>query len=401
MRRATSVSRRSAACERVARRRPHRVAVVAQGPAHHGALVQRLGDDEAAHDRGAARRLVGAAVLLAAQQHVAGDAAPRRGRESGRARLRCDDGDARLGAGSRAAAARRRTRPKLTTPPSMCSGTRPRSAPSTSTTRLAPSLRSQAPSRRDVERVESGASRAVPQPRAAPAQPARDARRLLAAARLAQRWQRAAAAALGCVAAAACGRRRSSRRAAAAVVGGERAQARRRSATVLAPAGLAVEQRALGHRHAEHLLEADRLGAELDLVGAMRLGLAALVLDRERAAARRRRGTSSTTSAMPATPSASERAAGRARPARPAGVSGRPASTALVQDAALGGERRSPPTAARHGSARTGAGRTACAAAPRAGSARPRRAGSAGGAGIGSTSARSPRCLPAGPSRRS
>ena len=42
---------------------------------------------------------------------------------------------------------------------------------------------------------------------------------------------------------------------------------------------LAVEQRALGHRASGHLLQAQRLGAELHLVGAMQLGLAALEFD--------------------------------------------------------------------------------------------------------------------------
>jgi hypothetical protein len=45
---------------------------------------------------------------------------------------------------------------------------------------------------------------------------------------------------------------------------------------------LAVEQRTLGHRAAGHFFQAQRLGAELDLVGAMQLRLAALVFDRER-----------------------------------------------------------------------------------------------------------------------
>nr|WP_296450070.1 hypothetical protein [Phenylobacterium sp.] len=49
-----------------------------------------------------------------------------------------------------------------------------------------------------------------------------------------------------------------------------------------APALLAVEQRAFGHRSIERFLQADGLGAELHLVGAVALGLAALVLDRER-----------------------------------------------------------------------------------------------------------------------
>ena len=48
----------------------------------------------------------------------------------------------------------------------------------------------------------------------------------------------------------------------------------------LAPARLAVEQGALGHGCGKHLLEAERLGAELDLVRAVRFRPAALVLDR-------------------------------------------------------------------------------------------------------------------------
>ena len=49
----------------------------------------------------------------------------------------------------------------------------------------------------------------------------------------------------------------------------------------VASAGLAVKQGAFRHLAAEHLLQADRLGAELNLVGAMCLGFAAFVLDRE------------------------------------------------------------------------------------------------------------------------
>ena len=48
-----------------------------------------------------------------------------------------------------------------------------------------------------------------------------------------------------------------------------------------APSRLAVEQRALGHRTSGHFFQAQRLGAELHLVGAMALRLAALVFDRK------------------------------------------------------------------------------------------------------------------------
>jgi hypothetical protein len=46
--------------------------------------------------------------------------------------------------------------------------------------------------------------------------------------------------------------------------------------------GLAVEERPRQDRHGEHLLQADRLGAELDLVAVVRLGLPPLVLYGER-----------------------------------------------------------------------------------------------------------------------
>ena len=45
-----------------------------------------------------------------------------------------------------------------------------------------------------------------------------------------------------------------------------------------APAGLSVEQRALGDLHREHLLQRHGLGTKLHLVGAVRLGPAALML---------------------------------------------------------------------------------------------------------------------------
>lgn len=46
--------------------------------------------------------------------------------------------------------------------------------------------------------------------------------------------------------------------------------------------GLTIEERSRGDRNGEHLLQADRLGAELDLVAVVRLGLPPLVLDGER-----------------------------------------------------------------------------------------------------------------------
>lgn len=46
--------------------------------------------------------------------------------------------------------------------------------------------------------------------------------------------------------------------------------------------GLAVKERSLWDRCPEHLLQADRLGAELHLVAIVRLGLSPLVLHRER-----------------------------------------------------------------------------------------------------------------------
>lgn len=45
--------------------------------------------------------------------------------------------------------------------------------------------------------------------------------------------------------------------------------------------GLAVEERPRRDRRGEHFLQADRLGAELDLVAVVRLGLPPLVLDGE------------------------------------------------------------------------------------------------------------------------
>jgi hypothetical protein len=61
--------------ERARSRYVHAVAVIPQGAADDGALVERLADDQAPDDRRAAVRVVGAAVLLAAQQHVARDRA--------------------------------------------------------------------------------------------------------------------------------------------------------------------------------------------------------------------------------------------------------------------------------------------------------------------------------------
>ena len=72
-----------------------------------------------------------------------------------------------------------------------------------------------------------------------------------------------------------------------------------------APPCLAVEQRAFGNRPPGHLLETQPLRAELRLVGAMRLGLAALEFDGiGRLDAARR--WNSTTSATPARPSRRE-----------------------------------------------------------------------------------------------
>ena len=48
-------------------------------------------------------------------------------------------------------------------------------------------------------------------------------------------------------------------------------------------ARLAVKERPRRNRYAEHLLQADRLCAELDFVGPVRFGLVAFVFDGERA----------------------------------------------------------------------------------------------------------------------
>ena len=44
---------------------------------------------------------------------------------------------------------------------------------------------------------------------------------------------------------------------------------------------LAVEERACRNRNFEHFFQAHRLSAKLDFIGAVRLGLAALVFDRK------------------------------------------------------------------------------------------------------------------------
>ena len=54
----------------------------------------------------------------------------------------------------------------------------------------------------------------------------------------------------------------------------------------IATPGRAVEQRAFRDRQARHLLEAQGLGAELHLVGIVRLSLAAFVFDRKRLCSR-------------------------------------------------------------------------------------------------------------------
>jgi hypothetical protein len=101
----------------------------------------------------------------------------------------------------------------------------------------------------------------------------------------------------------------------------------------LAPPDLAIKQGTLAHFAAEHLLQADRLGAELHLVGPVRLGLSALVFDREgsRRAARKFNDVGQSGDA--------ERQRAQRQPAhdpnaRPA--LGPPRIDPLMQDAALG-----------------------------------------------------------------
>src|SRR5919108_1996504 len=49
------------------------LAVVAKGTSEHGPLVESLADDDRANNRGGANGVIGAAVLLTTQEHVAGD----------------------------------------------------------------------------------------------------------------------------------------------------------------------------------------------------------------------------------------------------------------------------------------------------------------------------------------
>ena len=119
----------------------HPRAVVAQSPLQHGALVGDLGRDDAAHDL---VRLFGGTILRTPQQHIAADRPFDRAPGTGLT-IEQHEGDA--GAGQRADQRRRNEdRAENTTEPSMCKGTRARSAPSTSATKFSPSLRSHAPS---------------------------------------------------------------------------------------------------------------------------------------------------------------------------------------------------------------------------------------------------------------
>jgi len=94
------------------------------------------------------------------------------------------------------------------------------------------------------------------------------------------------------------------------------------------PTGLPVEQSALGDFHREHLFQRHGLGAKLHLVGPVRLGSAALVLNGKGPPNAIRRAMHSTTSAMPVTPNRSERRALLSRCGRPRAPRTRPGELA-------------------------------------------------------------------------